>query len=424
MPVLNNFLTRLVLCILALAIALPSASAEQLSGQWTLEELAREALGTYPEILASQSQQAAARADLEGARWQRFPTPSIEASQDDAGNDIALARLQQPIWTGGRIRSGIEAAEARLQASAGGIGEAEQDVLLRLVESYIAAVRRQAQRTISIENVRQHEELHGLISRRVARQISPQVDLALADSRLAAAKSQLSSVQQELQIALDRLTELTGVPVAAVADLTGWATALPESRIQAQREAIEYSPRLAKLSAQQMAASADVRAERAALLPTVAVRLEHERGETDDSRALLVLESEFGAGLSTIASTNAAAARRDALRREQQTAERELTTQIAIAWQQWRAARVRLESAQLQRESTRTVFESYTRQYVIGQKSWLDVLNATREATTAASAVEEVRAQMREPMLRIAFLTGRLGELSNIVRYSQSGGLN
>jgi len=142
------------------------------------------------------------------------------------------------------------------------------------------------------------------------------------------------------------------------------------------------------------------------------VRLEHERGLIEESRALLVLESEFDAGLSTVASTTAAASRRDALRQERLTAERELRTEVSVAWQQWLAAQVRLDNAERQRQGTRTVFESYTRQYVIGQKSWLDVLNAVQEATAAALSVEDARAEMRDPMLRLALLTGRLGLLA------------
>ena len=378
----------------------------------TLEALANEALASYPSIQARESERNAALADLDAARWQRFPTPEIQASQNDSGDDTVLARLQQPLWTGGRINAGVDAAKARVDAADSGIGEAQEAVLTRLIEAYVEAARRQAQQRISVENVRQHEELRNLIQRRVDQQISPDVDLSLANSRSAQASSELSSINQQLSIALNRLSELAGRSVEEVEESLDWARELPDTRRRAEREAVFRSPALTTLEQEQRAAAADVRAERAKLFPIVAVRLEHERGLTEESRALLVLESEFDAGLSTVASTTAAASRRDALRQERLTAERELRTEVSVAWQQWLAAQVRLDNAERQRQGTRTVFESYTRQYVIGQKSWLDVLNAVQEATAAALSVEDARAEMRDPMLRLALLTGRLGLLA------------
>ena len=378
----------------------------------TLEALANEALASYPSIQARESERNAALADLDAARWQRFPTPEIQASQNDSGDNTVLARLQQPLWTGGRINAGVDAAKARVDAADSGIGEAQEAVLTRLIEAYVEAARRQAQQRISVENVRQHEELRNLIQRRVDQQISPNVDLSLANSRLAQASSELSSINQQLSIALNRLSELAGRSVEEVEESLDWARELPDTRRRAEREAVFRSPALTTLEQEQRAAAADVRAERAKLFPIVAVRLEHERGLTEESRALLVLESEFDAGLSTVASTTAAASRRDALRQERLTAERELRTEVSVAWQQWLAAQVRLDNAERQRQGTRTVFESYTRQYVIGQKSWLDVLNAVQEATAAALSVEDARAEMRDPMLRLALLTGRLGLLA------------
>jgi len=397
-----------VCCLVTAIFGIQVAQAQPVS----LDALAQAALDSYPSIEAQESEREAALADLDAARWQRFPTPEIQASQNDDGQDETLLQLQQPLWTGGRISAGIDAAEARVDAAASGVGEAGEEVLLRLIEAYVEAARRQEERTVSVENVRQHEELRDLIRRRVEQQISPEVDLALADSRLAEATSQLSLINQQLQISLNRLAELAGRPVDAVEEVSGWSGVMPQSLDNAEREAVRESPSLATLEQEQSAAAADIRAERAKLFPVLAIRLEHERGLSEESRALLVLETEFDAGLSTLANTRATSARRDALRRERETAERQLRTDVAVAWQQYLASQVRLDSAEQQRAGTREVFESYTRQYVIGQKSWLEVLNTVQEATAAAIAVADARAEMHEPMLRIALLTGRLGLLA------------
>lgn len=407
-----------MVCLLGLLFALPATGQANEVAHLPLRELLVSALSGYPSIQAREDEEKAAQADLDGARWQRFPTPSIEASRSDAGDDAAVIRLQQPLWTGGRINAGVDAAEARVSAARGGIGEAEQEVLHRVAEAFVEAERRQAERLNSIENIRRHEELRNLMRRRVEQRISPDVDLALADFRLAQAQSQLSLTDQQLTVALQELEVLTGRPAPRVAPLGEWPQKLPDTLAMAQREAMRYSPERLRLHRERMAADADVRAERAKRLPDLAIRLEHERADESDSRALIVLQSEFGAGFSSLSDSRAAASRRDALRRELEVASRQLKTKVSKAWREWRAAQVRMESAKLQRESAQRVFDSYTRQYVIGQKSWLDVLNAVREASTAANAVADTRAQATAPMLRIAILTGRIGEMTDATRYS------
>ena len=65
---------------------------------------------------------AAAQADVKGAQWQFYPTPSVSVEQVDAGSGdpnyskregrVLTLRLQQPLWTAGRLTAGVSRAEA------------------------------------------------------------------------------------------------------------------------------------------------------------------------------------------------------------------------------------------------------------------------------------------------------------------------
>ena len=72
------------------------------------------------------------------------------------------------------------------------------------------------------------------------------------------------------------------------------------------------------------------------------------------------------------------------------------------------ASRERLGNAGESSTTSTQVFESYARQYVIGRKSWNDVLNAVREATQAQLVLEDTRAQAIAASLRLAAQTGTL----------------
>lgn len=376
---------------------------------WSLADLVREAGATHPTVIAKRLERDAALAEVAAARWQRWPLPEIEAGRDDGGGHSTMLGLQQPLWSGGRIVAGIAAAEARHDAAGAAEAEARREILQRVAEAYVEARRRQAQQQIHYRNVQQHERLRSMIERRVRQEISPGVDLELADSRLYQAANELSVAAQALHHSLTRLSELTGRQVAVVDGEESVERDLPIDREEALARTLATAPELAVLERQGRAAEADIRSERAAWWPMLALRLERrEGGGLSDERAMLVLRSQLGAGLSTRDQIGAATARREALRREQEAAVRELRAEVAEFWQQLTAARLRLDNSRLHRQSAANVFESYTRQYVIGQKTWLDVLNAVREAANAALSVEDAEAEVTWAALRLRLLTGSL----------------
>ena len=67
-----------------------AASAED----WTFDQVRQQAIDTHPSILAKQSSSLAAKADIDTASWQRYPTLSFEAGKDSRGNAAATNILR------------------------------------------------------------------------------------------------------------------------------------------------------------------------------------------------------------------------------------------------------------------------------------------------------------------------------------------
>lgn len=394
------------LMISALLVLLTVATAT--AQEWHFERLAREALAHHPSITAKLRSEEAAGAEAEAARWQRWPTPGVEASKDTDGNNLITFSLQQPLWTGGRITAGIDGADARREAARETVQETRRQILLRLVDVYAEVQRRRNQQKVLGDTVRQQERLLEMIKRRVEQQISPQVDSDLARSRLYQAVNDLSVVVQALQNGLTRLSELVGQPVNSVPESFDPSFAgLPSNRQEILSLAVTASPALAVLGYELTAAEADVRVERSGWWPKLAVRGERSEGRFSEQRAMLVLETQLGSGLTSFSRVDAASSRRESLAQQRLAAMRELEVEVGDAWQQLQASRLRLENSSLNSKSAVTVFESYTRQYVVGQKSWLDLLNSVREANQAALAVEDARAESLRSAMRLLVMTGR-----------------
>ena len=384
------------------------AGAAQAQPTWTFEQVLASALDSHPAMLGKRSAQAAARAEREGAMWQRYPATSIEASTQASGGNAGLLRIEQPLWTGGRITAGIDAAGSRLDAAGAALEEARLDLSLRVIAAYTEALRQKARQQHATSGAREHEKLLNMIRRRVGQEVSTLTDQRLAESRLYQAANDLSAATQALNNALAQLGALSGKPVAGVSAQGVSEQGAPADFAAALTQALAWSPTLRRLAYEEEAANADIVSRRSAYMPQLALRLEKGVGEVNNSRAMLVLMAQPGAGLSAVSGVDAAIARREAARMAREAAARDVRERVTLDWNEWVAARLRLENANQSRAMSAEVFESYARQYVIGRKTWIDVLNAVREATQSELSAEDARSQMLAASLRLRAQSGTL----------------
>jgi len=398
---------------LALTVLLLIAGSAQAQSAWTFERVLQSALDSHPAIMGKRSGQAAARADQKGAEWLRYPTPSIEAATQGGGKDSGLLRIEQPLWSGGRITAAIDAAGSRLSAADAALIETELDLTIKVITAYIEALRQKARQQHAQAGVAEHEKLLDMIRRRVQQEVSSLTDQRLAESRLYQAVNDLSQVTQAYNNALAQLAQLSGKPVADISEQEVSALGAPSSLDAALSQALGYSPTLRRLIYEEEAANADIDFKRSAYMPQLSLRLEKNTGQTQSSSAMLVLQAQPGAGFSALSGVDAAIARREAARMAREAAERSTNERVTLDWNEWVAARLRQENAAQSRTMSTDVFESYTRQYVIGRKSWIDVLNAVREATLAQFALEDARAQVIAASLRLRAQAGTLVGMAN-----------
>ena len=378
----------------------PSGAAASAQPAWTFEQVLKSTLQSHPALIGKHSAQTAARADQDGADWLRYPTLTAESPVQSSAS-LGLVRIEQPLWTGGRITAAIEAADRRLDAAGAAIEEEKLTLSLRVIAAYTEALRQKARQAFASSGVAEHEKLLAMIRRRVTQEVSTLTDQRLAESRLFQAENDLSSVNQALQNSLAQLSQLSGKLGAGVADSARPEPCRLTSLEAALSQALAYSPTLRRLVFEEEAAKTDIAAKRSAYMPQLVLRLEKDIGASSDSRAMLVFLAQPGAGLSAVSGVKAAIAKYEALRMVREATERDVQERITLDWNEWVAAQRRFENASQSGLMSTEVFESYARQYVIGRKSWNDVLNAVREVTQAQFALEDVRAQTLAAGLRL-----------------------
>ncbi len=376
-----------------------------------LEVALRAAVQQHPSIQVRRAELRAAGHDLDAAAWARFPSVSLDSNQGTEGDAQATARIQQPLWTGGRISGQIDSASADVDAARASVIEAEQSILLETVSAFSNVQRASGQLAAAAANVAEHQRLFELIKRRAGTEVSPMADTTLASARLQQARTDQIQFRNQLSNALSALEQATGHPVDRIIPVpvsTPDFAGLNEVRAAA----LSYSPELARLHAQAESSGAQVRVSRSALLPQIVLTHEHNFGEQlpgqSSDLTYVALQFQPGAGLSAAAGMDAAAARRQALLDSIVSAQRALIRQVEADWSEATFLQQQLQPQRELVDATQSVMASYLRQYTVGRKTWLDVLNAQREAAQALFSLANVEASLLAANLRLNILTGRL----------------
>lgn len=351
-----------------------------------LLQAAATATANYPTIRNAEAELRASRADLRGARWLRFPSVSVEALALAGGHpgydDGFTANIvgEQPIYNFGKLEGTIDRAEAAMLVRVAALDETAQDVALEVSDTFFnlaLAARRQA---VLEEGLEEHRALLQTIQNRVRQEVSPQADLDLAMSRTAQLEQDLEQTKAQRNGSLSRLIQLIGDASTDFGNVPEYdKVAMHPSDRGAMARALNCNPRLARLRAEVLIAQADAKVAKAAILPELVGQVTHN--EVTGTRAGIVLRAQTGPGLSKLAESDAAQTRIQSAVFNVSTAERELREALQLDFVNNRASRSRVEANTQAAVTAQLVTESYKRQFITGRRTWLDVMNASREAT-------------------------------------------
>ena len=175
-----------------LALAQPAGLVA--SGPYRLDQLINLAVRAHPSVSSKRAGLNAAQADIEAARYQYYPTPSMQLRQN-RGDVTRVLTLQQPLWAGGRLDAGLNVASARSVAAAASIEEAQILLALRVSSAWQAwhqAQGRSAAIAAGIDLLNGYSQSAG---RRIEAGAAGEGDRALVQARLAQSLADLASAR-------------------------------------------------------------------------------------------------------------------------------------------------------------------------------------------------------------------------------------
>jgi adhesin transport system outer membrane protein len=373
----------------------------------TLQDTVRKAIVGNPEVqsrwhafLASQHEQDVARGrylpqvDLSaGIGRQRLTQPGL-ATTDLTRRGAALT-LDQMIYDGFATRDEVARLAFAKLTKYYEVLDASEQTALEAARAYLDVLRYRELMRLAQENVAQHEQVFGQIQQRVQAGVGRRVDLEQAGGRLALAQSNTLTEASNLHDVSARFQRIVGeLPPDQMSAPDLLANGIPPDIEAALQRAYQRNPAFNAAIENVRAAQAEARGRQANLQPRLALRASKSvdfdtdgvDGRRDDQIVELVLNYNLFNGGSDRAELRQYAERLALSRDLRDKACRDVRQTLAIAFNDIQNLSRQLGYLDQHQLSIEKAREAYRKQFDIGQRTLLDLLDTENEYFQARRA--------------------------------------
>jgi adhesin transport system outer membrane protein len=372
----------------------------------TLGEAVDATIKTNPDVLINANRRLAVDQEINQAKggyrpkvdlsagwgWEWSENTSTRPGSDNLTRGESLLTLTQMLYDGFGTRSEVERHTARSQSAAHKVAGTSEEIGLRAVETYLEVVRRQELLNLTQDNLAAHERTYEQIKLRADSGVGRKADLEQALARLSLAQANLASAEanlREANIQFQRVVGEAPIGLARPAEPTG----VPTSQEDAMGTAVNNHPLMKSAEADIEATRAQTRAGESLLRP----RVDFEMGtgynnnldgveyKDNDAYAMLRLRYNLYRG----GTDEARVAQR---RIETQEAievlnrtRRQVEESTRLSWNSLMTSADRLPKLKAHADATEQTREAYAKQFSIGQRTLLDLLDSENELYTARS---------------------------------------
>lgn len=370
----------------------------------TLKQAVQHALRTNPEILAQRSEYLARQQELEQARAGYLPSVDVTAGIGFERSDNNATRLlgydnrdltrkeagiglNQMLFDGFAVKSEVERQQARIDSQRYALGGTAENTGLDAVNAYLRVLREQELVKLSEQNLKVHDRIFDQIQLRIQAGVGKRSDLEQIRGRRASAASNLLADQANLQDAESGFLSVIGDLPRDLEAAEPVAKGLPTSLRQAIEVAVGNHPTLLSAKADVEAAKAQDRAARHGFYPKFNLEvggtwnddIDGITGRNDDLTAMVRMRYNLYAGGRDQARTRQTTELINQARDIRDRTHRQVVESMRLAWAAYEVTRDQA-AYQLQHiaasEKTR---DAYIKQFTLGQRTLLDVLNMENE---------------------------------------------
>lgn len=361
-----------------------------------------------------------AEADLDGAEGDWLPTVDIAAGvgkerieRENATTDLnrkeASIRVTENLFKGFRTESEIDRHQARMDAAIYSAEASANQIALDMSEAYINLIKEQELLQLEKDNQKTHERILDQIMQRSEAGIGNQVEVDQAKARLALANSNLMAANNNYHDALTKFQRILGRLPDNDLIKPEFEFKLPETLDEATKIAMLSHPTLRSASADIAEAQAQKRSSKSAFYPQFDIELEKTfdedingvEGKNHNYQAMLRMRYNIYNGGKDSAQLESSEIGVQQAAEIRNNARRQTIENLRYAWNANKYVESQLSYIKEHIKLTYETLEGYRKQFSLGRRSLLDLLNTEDEYNSALRTLVESEAEYDISEIRI-----------------------
>jgi outer membrane protein len=386
----------------------PVLNAQRAGVRSTDENVPRALAGARPRVNAS--------GDVGYQHVQGRTAAGQRFQQDTFPRGVGIA-VDQTIWNGNRTFNSVRQAESQVLSARDTLRNTEQTVLLDGVTAYMDVLRDTASLNLQRNNIEViDEQLRQTRTRFEVGEVT-RTDVAQAEARLAAARSQAAAAEARLRESIARFRRVIGIEPRRLAPARPIDRLIPRTVAAAIQIGLAEHPAIISALHAVDAAELQVKVVEGELYPTLGVRgtaaqrwdVQGPGDERLTASVVGTLTVPLYEGGEVYARVRQAKELVGQRRFEAESLRDQVRAAVMTAWGQLDAVRAQIEAAQAQIQAAETALAGTREEARVGQRTTLDVLNAQQELLVAR--VNLIQAQ-RDRVVVSYQLVQAMGRLS------------
>jgi adhesin transport system outer membrane protein len=336
-------------------------------------------------------------------------------SDFDARSEASLT-LVQPLYQGGETRSLVEKQTAKLESVNFRVYDNAESLALDAIIAHLEVWRQRRLLDLTEQNIKTHEKILDHIDERQRAGAGSSADVVQTKGRLALTKSSRAQIAGALESARVNYYRVVGSYPEKLRLPNNFRLLAPAGAEQAIEIAQGCNPKLAAFAADIRAAKGEFGAKKSSFLPKVNLELsstyedqaESSTTYSHNNAAMVRARWNLYNGGSDRAAREAASSRRLQLVSARKDQYQKIEEQIRDTWSQYQISAQQTNTYADAVKYNKQTRDAYQQQFVVGQRSLLDVLDSENELFQSSGQL--ITAQVNEiiAVYRLLTLSGCL----------------
>jgi len=399
----------------------------------TLQETIQYTLNNNPDIQAAKSERNAVVEQIGQARAGYLPSVDLSFGYgyENSTNPTLAGRnqshveldrreagilIKQMLFDGFATQSEIERQTARADSRSYTVFGQSEIIALDATEAYLNILRRNELVKLAEDNLHYHQSTHDQIMLRANRGVGKQVDAEQSSGRLSLAESNYISASGNQQDAQTKFLRTVGILPENLAPPIQPEKLIPKSLDDATEQAINNHPVLKSANADINSAFAQYESANSLFYPRVDVELgstfnnnmDGIQGENNDLSAMVKVRYNLFNGGKDVYRQRETSHLINQSKDIRDNAYRQVVESMRLSWTAYKIISSQLGYLKGHMDSSIKANIAYKKQFNIGQRSLLDLLDSANELFTASASYANAKYDLHFAQYRLLASMGQL----------------